>query len=183
MNHQHRESSFRRYEPLIKEALEVYPDMTYWVRREELDNYKLPPSLVTCSARCRDAINSLLQYGWATEIDVEKLKDAGTNFQVAIKDDGLIFGTRAQLRVEGEIRRKTVSARPEATHKPAAQFTEPLSVLDFTLEEVRVVATLAKIGALRRPIRVLLTPNEVEAIENNYGIAILPDGDHYQILP
>lgn len=64
---------FRRYEPLIAEAVRNWPDATKFVPGPEI-------GLTTFTARLRDAVTSLRRFGWNTEqIDTAKFTEIGAS--------------------------------------------------------------------------------------------------------
>ena len=96
-----REASFRTYEALIHFIVNEYPSVVTVTP----EGFNLPPSLETCTARCRDAMTSLLNNGWDTKVDVQKLREIHHDLVVTQKDGLLVLGPTKDVRAyKGESR-------------------------------------------------------------------------------
>lgn len=178
MNHQHLESSFRRYEKLIEYALGFYPDI-YVVDKQQLKDFGLPLSLLTCCARCRDAIASLIVNKWKTNIDTQRLKTIRRDFIISIRNEELWFGSRDTI--------KTKSLEKKAEPLPKSTSTPTPTIQDLTpYREAYMLGfvTLASKGLLKHPIRVHIKDQEqVDEYEKRLGIAFIKDEQGWVLLP
>lgn len=175
MNHQHLESSFRRYEKLIEYALSFYPDV-YVVDKQQLKDFGLPPSLITCCARCRDAIASLLSNDWKTTINVSLLRDKRKQFHISIHNDELWFGTKDSLRIH-----RTSLAEKVNAPKPKPEIQDLTPYRETYLPGFVILASK---GLLKSPIRIHLRDQaHADTYEKNLGVAIMKDEQGWILLP
>lgn len=90
--HRFRESSFRRYEQTIRDAVNAWPQVCVF------NPLTVGLQPITFSNRLRDAKTSLLQYNWKTDVDVEKLLRIREDFIVAERGDLVLTGSKETLK-------------------------------------------------------------------------------------
>jgi len=86
------ERSFRKYESIIKTILTAWPQVSV------LDPEQIGLSKETLSARLRDALRSLAEYGWPTDWDSSSIRDAYPQLIVAQHADKVLVGSRTGVR-------------------------------------------------------------------------------------
>lgn len=154
--HRLRESTFRRYEPTLKTAVDKFP----LVVRVDPSSYGLSASTVAC--RLRDAKFSLLKYHWETTLNVAKFRNIADQFAVHQREDGMV-----EL---GPLQRvcPTLIEPVEVMSESALDMTET------GLVEQLLMFTLAHERALGRPI--LLSMSEEARVQAlaQYDIALTP---------
>lgn len=161
---QHSEKSFRRYEQYIKAAVDAYPSpVTIEVKGL---------SIVTFSARLRDAKNSLLKYQWTSSVNLDKFNAVASNLHVYIKDGRVYVGPTYKTDLS-----PALSSIVDTFGMPTV---DPVLSLP-TVPEQDVVCLLAHHRLLVRAVRVTgLTPENIDHLNSCYDVKIMsnPDGTH-----
>ena len=142
------EENFRKYELLLKVAVDAFPKK---VKLSQIDHI----SNNTLVARLRDAKLSLLQNNWQTVVDVKKLKETEIVFRI---EQGEVFSGPRKKEVK--------------TYQPPTQLpNESLIIETKSLNEQEIICLLAS-------RRLLVAPLTVEGItlvdylRDNYDVLI-----------
>jgi len=103
--HRFRESSFRKYEHFITQAVNAYPKCV------AVYPQSLGIASATFACRCRDAITSYRQHRWISTIDDRKFNDVGVLLVVSERDNGsILIGSREAMHTPKHSVRDYVAA-------------------------------------------------------------------------
>ena len=173
--HRFRESSFRKYEWYIAQAVEAFPATIAVMPRS------LGISSITFACRCRDAIKSHRDYNWTpSTVHRGKFEDCAPYLVVSERSDGsILMGSR-----EAIIKHAT-DANSGAFSVPApSEATVSGEVLTLSTKEQKDLIMLLSHRRLLQPKLFLtgLTDPEVAAYQQRYDIAIDKHDDTTYIL-
>jgi hypothetical protein len=174
-----REPMFRRFEPLLAEAVRNFPADTEFTRPKDI-------AISTFAARFRDSIISLSRFKWhihgklgpnpdgsGTLIDLKKLQTMEGPPKVYM----------IQPSVNGEslwFRQKTTAGRMPAlnfNHRTAADNVLPTPWQDTTVEELTALCTLLHSRRLQGPflLHCQLSDSTIMSLQSRYDIALVWD--------
>jgi hypothetical protein len=172
------EDQFRLYEPHITKAVKRWPEFTEFPSAMFVGLDGGPIAGTTFSARFKDAITSVLRYGWETTIDVVKLRQITKEYVVA--DD------RATSAVW--FRRRVPHSRPSLyTQQSRAMGLLPggeVNIMeaaplwkDATDSEVDKLCSLISTGRLVGPYIIdrVLTDADLEVYLGKYAVMFARD--------
>lgn len=158
------EETFRRYEPLIKTAVDNAPNDT---------SFTIPPDLAptTFVARLRDTTLSVKKFGWTTNIDMEKLwSQAGTMVWSYDSATKLVWYRAKQPRGRPNQLTSTANAHAKALAKSAEQ-----RWLTYTKEEVHALCVLLTSGKLTGPFILPGTIDNAADLELSFNVSFVRD--------
>ncbi len=153
-----REDSFRKYESVILEITNSIP-------RKSIFTTGLSP--VTFACRLRDAMRSLSDNRWETQINMEKFLKWHPQIMVSEQADGSVaVGTRESL--------KTVIDDAIAVFIPNTDNTTSNEVIRVAnLNEARILAELASFRLLVKKVRISnLSDEDAKLLEETYDCRI-----------
>lgn len=158
-----RESSFRRFELVIKAIVERYPDKTTFNPQSAIDK---PLAQCTFACRLRDAMHSLLDNKWKTIIDFEKFTQIHPQLDVSEQPDGLVaVGPRESLKAPA-------MPRVPEIHNMVVEDVQVVIHLE-TLAERKLIALLASCRLLRHKVIISgLSDADVQDLEAQYDCRI-----------
>lgn len=138
-----RESVFRTYEPLLVHAVRVWPT-------ESVHGCPKDLSFATFSAGVRNAINSVLEFKWDTELDIEKLREMRKSraFVIAATATNAIhFRAPGREKITYEVKSSTVETPSLIAPPPSV-----VPARDMTANQIDAFATLLDAGLITGPI-------------------------------
>lgn len=164
--HRFRESSFRKYEHFLTQAVNAYPKtIAVWPR-------SLGLSPVTFACRCRDAITSYKQHRWDSTINAAKFREVADLLIVSERDNGsILIGSREAMMTP----RHTAADYIAATDTPVLTLTTKAEK-DFLMQlsHKRVIMPQLHI--------VGLTDAEAAVYQGQYDIALNKHSDTVYVL-
>lgn len=152
---------FRKYEKHIFSIVHNWPQPTFF----------FPDNLATTtfSCRLRDAIASVLEYGWPSPLDVSRLKQIkseGLEVSIQAEPPAVVAGPRKTRTTEAEAVSETSAPRDEL-RTYACEVDNPARAVAHSL------AILYSKGVLTQPAKITnLDPNTLNEIKNTYGESI-----------
>jgi len=158
------EETFRRYEPLIKTAVDNAPNDT---------SFTIPPDLAptTFVARLRDTTLSVKKFGWKTDINMEKLwSQAGTMVWHYDHGQKLVWYRAKQPRGRPNQLTSTASAHAKALATTAEQ-----RWLSYTKEELHALCVLLTSGKLHGPVIIPGTVDNAAELETIFNVSFVRD--------
>ena len=173
-----RKEQFRRYEEILKRAVEAFP-LVYRVNPKDWD---LPNALVTCSARLRDAKISFLRYNWPSTINRQRYLEIEEELIVAEGTGYLVLGRLDEIRAH--FKAKVPQHPLISTDKVQEEAYE----LGVTRDQFFFLCQLAANNAFSRDLIIfssdeLFNLNEHASLASDtYAISIVPDGEKWRIL-
>lgn len=168
-----RESSFRRYEPVIAQIVSAFPMAV------KINHGAASP--VTFTARLRDAMKSLYDHHWTTSsIDVAKFRYNYLDLRVSHRENGVFAGSKAGLDMLSEITDNVAEAvpctEPVKAYQRIDEEVPSLELNNLTRDEVKLLCLLSAQRAFVRPIEItaewLDSEEEVSALLGAYDIAL-----------
>lgn len=168
-----RESSFRRYEPVIAQIVSAFPMAV------KINHGAASP--VTFTARLRDAMKSLYDHHWTTSsIDVAKFRYNYLDLRVSHRENGVFAGSKAGLDMLSEITDNVAEAvpctEPVKAYQRIDEEVPSLELNNLTRDEVKLLCLLSAQRAFVRPIEItaewLGSEEEVSALLGAYDIAL-----------
>lgn len=170
MNLPHRftEKSFRRYEGVIKRAVESYPQTI------TIDPF--PLSGTTYSARLRDAKVSLKQNRWPSTVNMERFLAVYEDLQVSDRGSSVVIGSSELIKVAD----KPLSAAGREM-AGESRYTFDFGNDPMDVREIEAFVILLAARRLQGPIRVRPIAGIVMTrYQSTYDISIeeLPDGSY-----
>lgn len=155
------ELSFRRYEPIIAQAVTIYPD-SFTINARV--SYELSP--ITFACRFRDAMKSYKTYAWpSTLIDRDKFMLRYTEIAISeIATPGLLtIGDKKQLK-----KPSVLQVHPAISMiKQYTSFDhEPINIT--TEEEFDLVCKLAAGRLLSSEIKIKSTTKDLQTLKTKY---------------
>lgn len=173
-----REDQFRRYETILKNAVERFP-LVFTVN---LRNYNLPTSLVTCAARLRDAKISYSRFNWPSTIDRVKYLACCDELVVAEGNGFLMLGRLDEVRAYA----KSQSPQPKIIE--TAQGIKDDYELKVTRDQFFFLCQLATHDVFKKDL-ILSSSDETFNLSNHalptadsYAISLVPDGERWRLL-
>lgn len=176
-----REEQFRRYEQILKVAVDLFP-LVYIVN---IKAHNLPTSLQTCSARLRDAKLSYSRYNWVSTIDRQKYLLCRDELIVAEDQTGKAYLALGRL---DEVRNHFKSAVPQHPIISKAQEEEDGYHLLVERGQFYFLCQLASNNVFKRDLIIssddpLFSLSEhVEQAAADYAISLVPEGDKWRFL-
>lgn len=164
------ESTFRRYEPLIAQAIRSSP--------EPVDFNPAPLRPTTAAARLRDSIISFRRFNWPnTSFSIEELDAA--NLMVRHNDNNVIIGTK--------IGRGHLGGESRAFLSPNHKRLDGLPVdVEVDSEDIEAFCRLLSRRLLSGPVilrKQALGEQAISILESRYDIAItVNDQDHTLLI-
>jgi hypothetical protein len=173
-----REEQFRRYETILKKAVDTFPQ-TFKI---DPRLYNLPPSLVTCSARLRDAKLSYLRFNWVSSINRARFLEVENELVVSEGNGYLITG-----RLD-EVRSHFKSLVPQHPIIEKAQGIKDEYSLLVTRDQFFFLCQLAANNVFSKDL--LLSSSDplfrlhehAQKAGDDYAIGILQEGEKWRIL-
>jgi hypothetical protein len=164
ISYRFRESAFRDFERNIAQAINSFPSVVH----HDLRGY----SSVTFSCRLRDAMKSYETYCWPSElIDRAAFLSIYPRLQVADRGSYVVSGSREEL--------KASNAQPISAVKSSA--VEPFDIGSPT--DYKLIAWLAHYELFNRPLKIKLTIEQFEHLNEFYDINLTANNDGtYTIL-
>jgi hypothetical protein len=165
--HRYSEKAFRKYESIIVEAVDRFPASL------EVKPEHLGLSLETVRGRLRDAITSLHNNLWSpTKVNMVKFFAIHSEIVVSLRPDGRVMvGDKDTV--------KSISTVPFDS-------IDPNDVIDMTdksdFHQLSLMCYLAHHGALRKKIKVRLTPAEVDGFCQSYDVTLIQQTDNSYLL-
>lgn len=157
--HRFRETSFRRYEPYIRQIVVAFPQPIIF------DPSPLSP--VTFSCRLRDAMTSLSRYDWQTDVNKPKFQQIHPHLSICEYDGKIIARSRKSADI------KTLQPPTDGT----------LTLDTPTDELLQETAVKLHNRSLQGPVRVKGLPlSKVQALATKFDIEVAVDGDNILIL-
>jgi hypothetical protein len=159
------ERMFRRYENQIRAIVQNLPDKAVSFSPGDF-------SIATAMGRLRDAMSSVMQYGWKTDIDLEKLQLIRPQIEVVVINGMIVVRKRGQ-------------ELPPAGHE--TNFTVDskfgLEVDNPSLPVLEAIATLHGAHLLTLPTKIKNVPRKMlDDLAARYDIAISEDVDHFVLF-
>jgi hypothetical protein len=164
--HQLSEDSFRRYEPLIKRAVDRFPEET---------EFEKPSGIAptTFLARFRDALVSLKKYNWETDVNCTKLWEVAGQYCLSVDPSGRSVWFRVRHRAGrptdmiNEARRlnPTIDASLQTVWKGADE--DDLLLLCQLIHRNRIKGPIILDKRFDKP--------DCENLEEQYNVAIVDD--------
>lgn len=169
-----RESSFRRYEPVIAQIVSAFPMAV------KINHGAASP--VTFTARLRDAMKSLYDHHWATSsIDIAKFRYNYLDLRISHRENGVFAGSKIGLEAMTAVTHDVFDTNPSIEKLPAFshRIDEEVSSLELnnlTRDEVKLLCLLSAQRAFVRPIEItaewLSSEEEVNALLGAFDIAL-----------
>lgn len=175
------ENVFRIYEPHITRAVESWPEETEF----KPDSFKNLSGKAlsgnTFSARMRDAITSVIRFGWTTTIDVEKLRAMVGRFAVSMDSTtGSVWWRNKAKRGRPNLSTQEIRSAGYAIDADVTR----IPWKDPTKEEIHAVCILLVGGRVTGPI---ILEGSVEhafttALEQQYPVFFTWDPTHNKTI-
>lgn len=170
-----REDVFRSYEPLLTHAVRVWPTESI---------HGCPPDLsfATFSAGVRNAINSVLEFEWQTDLDIVKLREMRRSraFVIAATSSNSVIFRAPGRKERGsyEIKSSTVE-----TPSPVALPSSVVPARDMTAEQIRAFVVLLDAGLIAGPILIRgCVSLEIEALSQTANVFFTFDPDKNETI-
>lgn len=167
------ESVFRWCEPYITRAVNAWPEETRFAPEEmvKLDGYRVSPN--TFAARMRDAVTSVIKYGWDTTINVPRLKEMTGLYSVSYAEDGSVWWKHRGR--QGRPTNMTPLVRSQGFMVDAGVARAPWK--DVTEDELRAVALLIDKQRIEGPFTITgLIPHETgQSLMAEFAVSVMWD--------
>lgn len=170
--HRFREASYRRYEIIINQAVEAFPNCVTF----KPSDFQL--ASVTFACRCRDAMKSLKENQWNTFIDLAKFNTHFDTIVLSERTDGtIIIGSKESIA------KTAANALIPAFHIEAPT-TLSSDIILLKSKDCKDLIMLLSHRRMLSPHILLagLTPTEVTDYQNMYDIAIEEQDNQTHIL-
>lgn len=171
------ERCFRAYEPHIRKAVAAWPQETQFSAAVMTDEEGKRFSPHTFAARLRDSLVSLKRYGWATDIDLDKLWSITGEYAIAYASDGTVWWKARGKRGRPSDLTPEARARAERLQGLGTVDTVQREWSKVTEEELRALAVLLH-GQRLTGTFVLDFPDQPAdfmEIESKYNVSIVYD--------